>query len=521
MRHTRFYRRGTHTVKRKIVYIPLRYILAITLTVSEVLAIIGIVVALCYYVPYLYLAAWATEIFCVVRIIASDDNPDYKVPWLLFVLILPVVGFMLYFLFGSRKLTKAQQKSLGRLTELHYGKEDSAAFATLKNEARSAHNQAKMICQIADTALFTNTETTYYPSGEALMTAMLADIACAKEFIYMEYFIIEDGLLWGSMLEILQQKAAAGLDVRVVFDDIGCMSTLPGSYAKRLQALGISATSFSRLRGSADSRFNNRSHRKITVIDGKIGYTGGANIADEYINQKPRFGHWKDAGLRLSGEAVHELTRLFMIDYVLNTRKLPTEISRLYPTPSPSVSNGYVVPFGDGPAPLYRRAVAKGVIQNMLASATRYVYMTTPYLIIDNDLCSDIENAALRGVDVRIIVPHIPDKRLVFEMTRSYYPRLLRAGVKIYEYTPGFIHAKCYLTDDTIAMIGTVNLDYRSLVHHFENGVWMYQTSAVAALKADLEETLRISEQITEEAIRPCLTQRIFRALVRIFAPLL
>ena len=521
MKHTYYKKRRKRAAKQKIVYIPLRYILAIILTVLEVLAIIGIVLALCYYVPYFYLVAWATEIFCVIRIIASDDNPDYKVSWLLFVLILPVVGFMLYFLFGSRKLTKKQQKSLGKLAGLHYEKEDSAAFAALKAEDRSAHNQAKMICGIADTALFTNTETTYYPSGKSLMAAMLTDLADAEKFIYMEYFIIADGLLWERILEILKEKAAAGVDVRVVFDDIGCMTTLPGNYAKQLKALGIAATPFSRLRGSADSRFNNRSHRKITVIDGKIGYTGGANLADEYVGEKRRFGHWKDTGLRLAGDGVFELTRLFMIDYVLNTRKLPADITALYPTLPVGATNGYTVPFGDGPAPLYPRAVAKSIIQNMLASATRYVYMTTPYLIIDNDLCTDIENAALRGVDVRIILPHIPDKRLVFEMTHSYYPRLLRAGVKIYEYTPGFIHAKCYLADDTTAMVGTVNLDYRSLVHHFENGVWMYKTSAVPALKEDFESTLRASAPIDSVALRPRLSQRIFRALARVFAPLL
>lgn len=521
MKYEYSYRAGKRIIKREVTYIPLRYIIAIILTVLEVLAIIGIVAALCYYVPYFYVAAWVTEIVCVIRIIASDDNPDYKVPWLLFVLILPIAGFMLYFIFGSRKLTKAQQKSLGRLAALHHGKEDSAALAALKGEDRSAHNQAKMICQIADTALFTDTETTYYPSGEALMAAMLADLAAAEKFIYMEYFIIEDGLFWGQILEILKEKAGKGLDVRVVFDDIGCMTTLPGNYAKKLAAFGIAATPFSRLRGSADSRFNNRSHRKITVIDGRVGYTGGVNIADEYINKKPRFGHWKDVGLRLSGEGVYELTRLFMIDYVINTRKMPLDVTALYPTLQADGENGYVIPFGDGPAPLYPRAVGKIVIQNMLASATRYVYMATPYLIIDNDLCADIENAALRGVDVRIIVPHIPDKRFVFEMTRSFYPRLLRAGVRIYEYTQGFIHAKCYLADDTTAMVGTINLDYRSLAHHFENGVWMYKTSAVTALKADFEETLTVSGQVDEDATRPRLHQRIFRALVRVFAPLL
>lgn len=214
----------------------------------------------------------------------------------------------------------------------------------------------------------------------------------------------------------------------MLYDDIGCMSTLPGDYQKQLAKLGIEATPFSRLRGQADGEFNNRSHRKICVIDGKVGYTGGVNIADEYINKIERFGHWKDTAVRLEGEAVWELTRLFLTDYGINVKKLPETKCELYPNQNDINADGYVIPFGDGPHPLYERGIGKSVIQNMLASATKYMYMTTPYLIIDNELCQSIENAALRGVDVRIIVPHVPDKKLVFGITRSFYYRLMKSG---------------------------------------------------------------------------------------------
>ena len=511
---------GKKQTEREYSYIPVRYILAVLITLFEVLAVIGILVALCYYVPYFYLAAWATEIFCVIRIIASNDNPDYKVPWLLFVLIIPIAGFMLYFMFYSRKLQKRFVKRLDALKSQGYKQDDSELFSTLKKENPAAASQAKMLCGIAETHLFTDTKQEYFPLGEDMHRRLLEDLETAEKFIYMEYFIIEEGKFWNSILEILKRKAAAGVEVKVLYDDIGCMMTLPGDYHKTLKSYGIDATPFLRLKGNADSEFNNRSHRKITVIDGKIGYTGGVNIADEYINEIVKYGHWKDTAIRLEGEAVRELTKLFLVDFGINVRKMPNIRDDLYPK-TETKEHGYVIPFGDGPHPLYHRRVGKSIIQNMLNGATRYMWMTTPYLIIDNDLCLSIENAALRGVDVRIIVPQIPDKKLVFGMTQSFYHRLMAAGVRIFEYEPGFIHAKSYLVDDNQAMIGTINLDYRSLVHHFENGVWMYDCESIKDLKSDMEETLSKSIEVTPEMLKTNLLQRFIRAVVRILAPML
>ena len=506
--------------EREYSYIPVRYILAVMITLLEVLAVISIVVGLCYYVPYFYLAAWVTEIFCVIRIIASDDNPDYKVPWLLFVLIIPIAGFMLYFMFYSRTLQKRFVKRQDAMKSHGYKKNSNDLFSSLANENPSVASQAKMLCSISETHIFSNTKQEYFPLGEDMHRRLLHDLESAEKFIYMEYFIIEEGKFWNSILEILERKAAAGVEVKVLYDDIGCMMTLPGDYHTTLRSYGIEATPFARLKGNADSEFNNRSHRKITVIDGKIGYTGGVNIADEYINEIVKFGHWKDTAIRLEGEAVWELTKLFLVDFGINVRKVPKIRDDLYPTVSIK-EDGYVIPFGDGPHPIYERRVGKSVIQNMLAGATRYAWMTSPYLIIDNDLCTDLENAALRGVDVCIIVPHIPDKKLVFGMTQSFYHRLMSAGVRIYEYEPGFIHAKSYLVDDNQAMIGTINLDYRSLVHHFENGVWMYECESIKDLKADIEDTLNKSIEVTPDMLKTNLLQRFIRAVVRIFAPML
>ncbi|MBQ8539904.1 MAG: cardiolipin synthase [Clostridia bacterium] len=521
MKKTITYEVNEETIEREVNYIPVRYILAVCISVAEVLAVIGIVVALCYYVPYFYIAAYLTEIFCVIRIIASDDNPDYKVPWLLFVLIVPIAGFMLYFLFYSRKLKRKFVKRLNDLKGSSYKCDDSELLEGLKKENPTAFSHCKMLTNIADTHVFTNTRLRYFPIGEDMLPALCEDLRKAEKFIYMEYFIIEEGKFWNSILDILKEKAAQGVEVKVLYDDIGCMMTLPGNYHKMLQSYGIEATPFSILRGNADNEFNNRSHRKITVIDGKVGYTGGINIADEYINEIVKFGHWKDTAIRLEGEAVWELTSLFLVDFGINVKKMPKLRADLYPARNDIDEKGYIIPFGDGPYPIYKRRVGKSVIKNMLNSATTYMYMTSPYLIIDNDLCTDIENAALRGVDVRIIVPHIPDKKLVFGMTRSFYPRLMAAGVKIYEYEKGFIHAKSYIADDSYAMIGTINLDYRSLVHHFENGVWMYECEVIGDLKKDIDETLEKCIEITPDKIKTNLFQRALRAVVRIFAPML
>lgn len=515
------YKVNEKDVEREINYIPVRYIIAMLITVLEIATIIGIVIALCYYVPYFYIAAWLTEIFCVIRIVASDDNPDYKIPWLLFVLILPIAGFMLYFLFYSRKLQKRFVKRLSSIKESSYVKDDSELFKQLKAESPGAYNQAKMLCTISESHLFTDTKQTYFPLGEDMYKSMLEDLNKAEKFIFMEYFIIEEGKFWNSIVMILREKAKRGVHVRVVYDDIGCMSTLPGDYYKILRFYGIEAVPFSRLKGNADSEFNNRSHRKILVIDGVVGYTGGVNIADEYINEIERFGHWKDTAIRLEGEAVWELTKLFQIDYGINVKKISETNLDYYPKSEAVKESGYIIPFGDGPSPIFDRRVGKSTIQNMLAGAVKYVYMTSPYLIIDNDLCQDIENTAMKGIDVKIIVPHIPDKKMVFGMTRSFYKRLMDAGVQIYEYEPGFIHAKSYLADDEYAMIGTINLDYRSLVHHFENGVWMYKCKAVMEMKKDFEETLEKCIRVTPDMIKTNLLQRFIRSVVRIFAPLL
>lgn len=501
-------------------YIPFRYILAIVIAVLETVTIVAIVLGLCYYVPYFYLMVWATQIACVIRIIASEDNPDYKIPWLLFVLIIPVAGFMLYFLFYSRRLKTKYARRLEAMKHLAPETDDSAAFTALKGISVAAHNQARMLANISDSHLYSGTVQEYFPLGDDMYPPMLEDLRRAEKFIFMEYFIVEAGEFWNSVLEILKEKAAAGVEVKFIYDDIGCMLTLPGDYYRTLRSYGIEATPFSMLKGNADSEFNNRSHRKITVIDGRVAYTGGANLADEYINRVVKFGHWKDSGIRLEGPAVKELTRLFLIDFGLNQRKMP-EARQDYFLEYALEASGFLLPFGDGPGPIYSREVGKAAIQNLLNQANRYVWIMSPYLIVDNELRQALEDAALRGVDVKILLPHIPDKRIVLEMARSHYARLMAAGVEIYEYEPGFLHAKTYLADDEYAMVGTINLDYRSLVHNFENGVWMYRCECIPDIKRDFENTLTKCIRMDESKIQWTLPQRFIRAVVKVFTPMM
>lgn len=507
-------------VEKEVTYIPARYIFAMMLVLIETLGVIAVVSLITVYLPYFIIAVVLTQVVVAVAIINRNDNPDYKLPWLFFVLLIPIVGFMLYFMFYSRKLDKKQVARLTQLTQQRVEGNSEETFEKIRREDPLIYSQAVILSKLSDSHLYGNTDIRYYPLGEDLFAAMVEDLQAAEKFIFMEYFIIENGLFWDTILQILQEKAAAGVEVRVVYDDIGCMTTLPGNYYKQLRSFGIAAVPFSRLRGQANNEFNNRSHRKITVIDGKIGYTGGVNIADEYINRIEKYGHWKDVGIRLYGEAVNELTRLFLIDYGLNVKKQVDRFADYYGYEKCDC-NGYCIPFGDGPKPIYDRHVSKTAIMTMLQQAKRYVYITTPYLIIDSELMQALENAAIRGIDVRIITPHIPDKKLVFGMTRSHYPKLTAVGVKIYEYESGFIHAKTYLCDDETAIVGTVNMDYRSLVHHFENGVWIYKHCVLGDMKRDFLDTQAKSIEIERGKNGNRLFSRFVYAVVKIFSPLL
>lgn len=520
-KNIKIYSNGKY-VNKEINHIPLRFISAIFLTLLEVALIIGIMVVLTLYVPYFYILILLTEIGTIIAIVTSNNNPDYKLIWLFVVVILPIIGLMLYFIFHKRKLPQKIIKRLHKLND-SYTYLDLNNFKELENKNKLIKSQAECICKTAKTHLYKNTKLTYFSSGEQMHISMLESLKTANKFIFLEYFIIKEGYFWNSILEILIDKAKKGVEVRLVFDDIGCMGTLPGNYHKILtKKYNIQTVPFSKLKGQADGEFNNRSHRKIMVIDGQIGYTGGINIADEYINKTSRFGHWKDNGIKLEGEAVNELTKLFITDFYLNVKKFDAINYEKYYIAKPVCdNNNFVVPFGDAPKPINNAPIGQMAIINLLNQAKQYVYITTPYLIVDHELMQALKTTAIRGVDIRIIVPHIPDKRLVFGMTKSNYKELIKYGVKIYEYTPGFIHAKSYISDDEYGIIGTINLDYRSLTHHFENGVWIYNDNIILDIKNDFVATMKKSQYMNGVKQKENILTKFVNILVRIFSPLL
>ena len=457
----------------------------------------------------------------ILAIVNRNMPPESKVTWLLFAVV-PVFGFLLYLMIGERRLSKKEIQQLEKMDSMKFREDNSYDLRVeLKQENKSAFGIVKSLLSMDHNAdVYDGTASQYFSLGEEMFEAMLDDLRSAKKFIFLEFYIIDPGLMWNRVLEILVDKVQQGVEVKLLYDDIGCMATLPGDYTKRLRKMGIDAHKFNKVIPRMTVAYNNRDHRKILVVDGQVGYTGGINLADEYINHIVRFGHWKDGGVRLEGRAVKALTRLFLMNWYINRGEI-TDFDRYHFDSQRVEGKGLYIPYGSGPKPIYKEQVGKAVYQNIINQAIDYVYITTPYLIIDYDLTEDIKNAAMRGVDVRIVTPFIPDKKLIQIVTRGAYPDLLEAGVKIYEYTPGFIHSKNVISDDELAVVGTINFDYRSLVHHYENAVLMYQTESIADIKRDFEDLFDVSKEISLETLQNSWYQRLLKEIMQLFAPLL
>ena len=457
----------------------------------------------------------------ILTIVNRNMPPESKVTWILFAVV-PVFGFLLYLMIGERRLSKKEIQQLEKMESMKFREDNSYDLRVeLKQENKSAFGIVKSLLSMDHNAdVYDGTASQYFPLGEEMFEAMLDDLRSAKKFIFLEFYIIDPGVMWNRVLEILVDKVQQGVEVKLLYDDIGCMATLSGDYTKRLRKMGIDAHKFNKVIPRMTVAYNNRDHRKILVVDGQVGYTGGINLADEYINHIVRFGHWKDGGVRLEGRAVKALTRLFLMNWYINRGKI-TDFDRYHFDSQRVEGKGLYIPYGSGPKPIYKEQVGKAVYQNIINQAIDYVYITTPYLIIDYDLTEDIKNAAMRGVDVRIVTPFIPDKKLIQIVTRGAYPDLLEAGVKIYEYTPGFIHSKNVISDDELAVVGTINFDYRSLVHHYENAVLMYQTESIADIKQDFEDLFDVSKEISLETLQNSWYQRLLKEIMQLFAPLL
>ena len=457
----------------------------------------------------------------ILAIVNRNMPPESKVTWLL-IAVVPVFGSLLYLMFGERRLSKKEMKQLENMESMEFREENSRELRLkLKEENKAVYGMVKSLLSMDHNAdLYNGTSSTFFPLGDQMFKQLLEDLRSAKKFIFMEFYIIDEGLMWDSILEILIEKVKEGVEVKLLDDDIGCMATLAGNYTKRLRKVGIDAHKFNKVIPRLTVAYNNRDHRKILVIDGQIGYTGGINLADEYINQIERFGHWKDSAVRIEGRAVKALTRLFLMTWYINQGEIE-DFDKYHMENRAVDGEGLYIPFGSGPKPIYKSQVGKAVYQNMINQATDYVYITTPYLIIDYDLTEDIRNAALRGVDVRIVTPFIPDKKLIQIVTRGAYPDLMEAGVKIYEYLPGFVHSKQVLVDDEIAVVGTINFDYRSLVHHYENAIWMYETPEIPKIRADFDNIFAVSREIKLETFSVTWYQHLVKEIMQLFAPML
>ena len=467
---------------------------------------------------YCYILFFILGILVLLKIINGNANPNYKIAWIIPVLTIPIFGTLMYLIFGN-KLNEKDKKLVKNKENIQNNlKQDKKIMENIKEQDINFYNQANYIYRNAYYPIYENTYTEYLKVGEVYYKRLIEELKKAEKYIFMQYFIIHKGKFWNEILEVLKQKAKEGIDVRVVYDDMGCIVTLPNKYYEQLNKYGVKACSFNKFIPVLTSKLNNRDHRKITVIDGKVAFTGGINLADEYINEIERFGHWKDNGILIKGDAVWNFTVIFLSlwDYIHGKNE---NFESFRPKREFIKSQGFVQPYDD--TPLDNERVGQTVYLNLINKAEKYIYITTPYLIIDDELENALCVAAKSGIDVRIITPGIPDKKIVNEVTKAYYNDLIENGVKIYEYSKGFIHAKTFLVDDKIATVGTVNLDYRSLYLHFECGVLMYKTECIKDIKEDLEETISISKQVLIDDTKVGLFRSLKRAILRLFSPLM
>ena len=494
------------------------------LLLFQVVQLAVVMVLFADYFIYFYWLCIVVSVLVVLWIVNAQSDPGYKIAWLIPILLFPVFGGLFYLAFGGNRMSnRTHRRMQGMERKMRHELGESERAQMLEPFGPDSINQARYLERYACAPVYRNTEATYFPLGDDVFPRILEELKKAKRYIFLEYFIIEKGLFWDSILEILEEKAAQGVDVRLIYDDIGCLFTLPKDYARTLEEKGIRCCVFNPFIPVLSLRLNNRDHRKLLIIDGQAGFTGGVNLADEYINYQMKYGHWKDTAILLRGEAVWSMTVMFltMWDYI---RGVDEDLEQYRPEPvadlAPGCGDYFVQPYTD--SPLDHEAVGETVYLNLITKAKRYVYLTTPYLIISDSVNTALCSAAKAGVDVRILTPHIPDKKVIFEVTRAHYGPLLEAGVKIYEYTPGFVHAKNFVVDDRWATVGTVNMDYRSMFLHFEDGVWLCGAPCVLDIKEDFLATLERSERITLRRWRDHSAPRLLlRAVLRVFAPLM
>ena len=494
----------------------------ILLLLLQVALVVLWIIGLSDYMPHFMAFMTILDVIMVFVVINSPMDSTAKITWLVIISVLPVFGALFYLYcwtnLGHRKLKQKVEELTEKEQELIV--QDPDVLRQIKDISPETAGMAHYIRRTGCYPIYNNTDVRYFSMGEDMLETMLWELDKAEDFIFLEYFIINEGIMWGKILEILARKAREGVDVRVIYDGTCEITKLPSDYPRRLEKLGMQCRVFSPLRLFISTHYNYRDHRKIMETDRKTAFTSGGNLADEYSNEVDRFGKWKDTALMLKGEAVKSFTLMFLSAWNL-TGEAESYLKYLsVPAEVPKNAMGYVLPYGDNP--LDRDKVGEFVYMDILNHATRFVHIMTPYLILDDELTAALQLAASRGVDVKLILPGIPDKAIPYALAKGHYMSLLRAGVKIYEFTPGFVHAKVFVSDDVRAVVGTINLDYRSLYHHFECAAYLYQTACIPDIEEDFQQTLRQCRRVTRKMVREeKLRTKITAVLVKAIAPLL
>ncbi len=499
-----------------------RFGLMLAMLIVQVLFLFSIFQWFEEFIPH-YLGGTAVfTLVMVIYLLNSGMNPTAKITWLIVVMLLPVFGVLLFLYTRSDLGHRALKKRVNHIisdTKERIPQEE-AVLQRLREENKGAASLAYYIARSGCHPVYDRTAATYFPLGEDKFEEMLKQLEAAEHFIFMEYFIVDEGIMWGRVLEILAAKAAVGVDVRFMYDGSCEFALLPHDYPRRLRKLGIKCKVFAPVSPFVSTHYNYRDHRKILVIDGHTAFNGGVNLADEYINQKAKFGHWKDTAVMLKGEAVKSFTLMFLQMWEIDEPEEESARFLSFPAAPEEEAGGYVIPYGD--CPLDNEKLGERVYMDILNRSQEYVHIMTPYLILDGEMETALKFAAERGVEVAVLLPGIPDKAIPYALAKTHYKSLLESGVKIYEYTPGFIHAKVFVSDDREAVVGTINLDYRSLYHHFECATYLYGADCISGIEADFQATAAKCRQVTLETCRrEKLRVKLTGCLMKAVAPLL
>ncbi|MBR3694060.1 MAG: cardiolipin synthase [Erysipelotrichales bacterium] len=499
-----------------------RTMIVISLLLIQYLILFSMLSKLAAYLPYFFGGVYTFTAIMLIYILNTDNDPTIKLSWSIVIAVLPAFGALLYLYLkldlGHRIGKQAYQDSVDATVK--YLPDQSELMRKIDTEDTSFYGIASYLKNYGHTYICENTEVRYLSSGEEKFAVMLEELEKAEKYIFLEYFIIKEGYMWNTILNVLVRKARQGVDVRVMYDGTNTFANLPATYPKYLRRLGIKCKVFAPLRPFLSTHYNNRDHRKILVIDGHTAITGGVNLADEYINYIDRFGHWKDTAVMMKGEAARNFVLMFL--QLWNSRDKNADYDSFLNVPSTTshTANGYVIPYGDSPTD--NENVGEAVYLHLLNHAKDYIYITTPYLILDHDLILALRFAAKRGVDVRVVVPSRSDHWYVTPLAKTHYHELCDAGVKVYEYTPGFIHAKMFLCDDSEAVVGTINLDYRSLYWHFECATYLHKVEAIQDIKTDFYDIFDKSKLIMHQDLKNIsYTDKILGALFKVIAPLM